>query len=226
MSPLIRLDAGFMPETIDKAERALLAARLGFYQRGSMVVRSAMVPVAVSGGRQIDAPRLVDVKAHHMARGAASPTPTKPPRGAARSAVRPQRHQRRAGATSDRSGNACEAPSNRCSSACLAATRAPPSRRSSEATGWQLHTVRGALAGGGSINLCAPGYRSMDANEKVARRWGRLISSGSPQRQRSLQRRLELLRQLVHAGLRHVAIRICGTRHGGPTGPHEHSPRL
>ena len=65
--PLIQLFAGFMPETIDKAERALLAARLGFYQRGSMVVRPAMVPVAISGGRQIDAPRLVDVKAHHMA---------------------------------------------------------------------------------------------------------------------------------------------------------------
>jgi hypothetical protein len=65
--PLIQLAAGFMPETIDKAERALLGARLGFYQRGSMVVRPAMVPVAIAGGRQIDAPRLVDVKAHHMA---------------------------------------------------------------------------------------------------------------------------------------------------------------
>jgi hypothetical protein len=65
--PLIKLVAGFMPETIDKAERALLGAGLGFYQRGSIVVRPAMVPVAISGGRQIDAPRLVDVKAHHMA---------------------------------------------------------------------------------------------------------------------------------------------------------------
>lgn len=65
--PLIQLFAGFMPETIDKAERALLGAKLGFYQRGSIVVRPAMVPVAISGGRQIDAPRLVDVKAHHMA---------------------------------------------------------------------------------------------------------------------------------------------------------------
>lgn len=65
--PLIRIRAGQMPETIDKAEAALIGARLGFYQRGSIVVRPAMVPVAISGGRQIDAPRLVHVKAHHMA---------------------------------------------------------------------------------------------------------------------------------------------------------------
>ena len=65
--PLIRIRAGQMPETIDKAEVALLGAGLGFYQRGSIVVRPAMVPVAISGGRQIDAPRLVHVKAHHMA---------------------------------------------------------------------------------------------------------------------------------------------------------------
>ena len=65
--PLIRIFAGFMHETIDKAERALLRSDLGFYQRGSMVVRPAMVPVALSNGRQINVPRLVHVKAHHMA---------------------------------------------------------------------------------------------------------------------------------------------------------------
>ena len=65
--PLIRIFAGFMHVTIDRAERALLRSDLGFYQRGSMVVRPAMVPVAVSKGRQIDAVRLVHVKAHHMA---------------------------------------------------------------------------------------------------------------------------------------------------------------
>lgn len=65
--PVIRLYAGFLPETIDKAEWALLDANLGFYQRGSIVVRPAMVPVAISGDRQIDAPRLVVVKPHHMA---------------------------------------------------------------------------------------------------------------------------------------------------------------
>jgi hypothetical protein len=65
--PLVRIRAGQMPETIDEAEAALIGAGLGFYQRGSIVVRPAMVPVAISGGRQIDAPRLVHVKAHHMA---------------------------------------------------------------------------------------------------------------------------------------------------------------
>ncbi len=65
--PLIRIRAGQMPETIDEAEGALIGAGLGFYQRGSIVVRPAMVPVAISGGRQIDAPRLIHVKAHHMA---------------------------------------------------------------------------------------------------------------------------------------------------------------
>lgn len=65
--PTIKLYAGFLPETIDKAEWALLGANLGFYQRGSIVVRPAMVPVAITGDRQIDAPRLVVVKPHHMA---------------------------------------------------------------------------------------------------------------------------------------------------------------
>lgn len=65
--PIIYLFAGQMPTIIDMAEGALLHAELGYYQRGSMVVRPAMVPVAISDGRKIDAPRLVDVKAHHMA---------------------------------------------------------------------------------------------------------------------------------------------------------------
>jgi hypothetical protein len=65
--PTIRIYAGFLHETIDMAEGALMQAQLGYYQRGSMVVRPAMVPVNVSGGKTIDAPRLVDVKAHHMA---------------------------------------------------------------------------------------------------------------------------------------------------------------
>lgn len=65
--PVIRIYAGFLHETVDMAEGALMQAGLGYYQRGSMVVRPAMVPVAISDGRKIDAPRLVDVKAHHMA---------------------------------------------------------------------------------------------------------------------------------------------------------------
>lgn len=65
--PVIRIFAGFMHRAVDMAEGALMQAGLGYYQRGSMVVRPAMVPVAVSDGRTVDAPRLVDVKAHHMA---------------------------------------------------------------------------------------------------------------------------------------------------------------
>ncbi|EDZ45109.1 Primase C terminal 2 family [Rhodobacterales bacterium Y4I] len=65
--PAIRIYAGFLHETVDMAEGALMQAGLGYYQRGSMVVRPAMVPVAIADGRKIDAPRLVDVKAHHMA---------------------------------------------------------------------------------------------------------------------------------------------------------------
>lgn len=65
--PVIRIYAGFLHQTVDMAEGALMQAGLGYYQRGSMVVRPAMVPVAVSDGRTVDAPRLVDVKAHHMA---------------------------------------------------------------------------------------------------------------------------------------------------------------
>src|SRR5690606_8114288 len=65
--PVIRIYAGFLHQTVDMAEGALMQAGLGYYQRGSMVVRPAMVPVAISDGRTVDAPRLVDVKAHHMA---------------------------------------------------------------------------------------------------------------------------------------------------------------
>uniref|UniRef100_UPI004047461A PriCT-2 domain-containing protein n=1 Tax=Yoonia sp. TaxID=2212373 RepID=UPI004047461A len=65
--PAIRIYAGFLHETVDMAEGALMQAGLGYYQRGSMVVRPAMVPVAIADGRKIDAPRLVDVKPHHMA---------------------------------------------------------------------------------------------------------------------------------------------------------------
>jgi len=65
--PTIRVYAGFLHETVDKAEGALMQAKLGYYQRGSIVVRPAMVPVDVSGGRIVAVPRLVDVNAHHMA---------------------------------------------------------------------------------------------------------------------------------------------------------------
>ncbi|MGM0584747.1 MAG: PriCT-2 domain-containing protein [Pseudomonadota bacterium] len=65
--PVIRIYAGFLHRAVDMAEGALMQAGLGYYQRGSMVVRPAMVPVAVSDGRTVHAPRLAHVKAHHMA---------------------------------------------------------------------------------------------------------------------------------------------------------------
>ena len=65
--PLIRIRAGHMPETIDRAEAALLSKDLDFYQRGSIVVCPSMTPVAISDGRRIDALHLVHVKTHHMA---------------------------------------------------------------------------------------------------------------------------------------------------------------
>ncbi|MEZ5784752.1 MAG: PriCT-2 domain-containing protein [Rhizobiaceae bacterium] len=65
--PIVYLFAGYRPAIIDMSEGALLQAKLSFYQRGSMVVRPAMVPVAVSDGRTVDAPRLIDVKVHHIA---------------------------------------------------------------------------------------------------------------------------------------------------------------
>lgn len=65
--PVIRTYGGFLHRAVDMAEGALMQAGLGYYQRGSMVVRPAMVPVAVSDRRTVDAPRLVSVKAHHMA---------------------------------------------------------------------------------------------------------------------------------------------------------------
>lgn len=44
-----------------------MQAKLGYYQRGSIVVRPSMVPVDVSGGRVVAVPRLVDVTAHNIA---------------------------------------------------------------------------------------------------------------------------------------------------------------
>ena len=64
--PTIKIFAGHLPDTVDRAESALIGAGLGFYQRGSMVVRPAMVPVAISGDRQVDAPRLITVDRHHL----------------------------------------------------------------------------------------------------------------------------------------------------------------
>ena len=63
----VRIHAGLLHETVNKAEDALIAADLGYYQRGSMVVRPIKLPVSVSNGRVVEVPRLVEVKVHHVA---------------------------------------------------------------------------------------------------------------------------------------------------------------
>jgi putative DNA primase/helicase len=65
--PTIRVRGGALPLVVDDAERALLAARLPLYQRGSMVVRSAISTITTADGRKIPAPRLVAVTRHHIA---------------------------------------------------------------------------------------------------------------------------------------------------------------
>lgn len=65
--PTIRILAGQLPRVINEGEKALIAANLGLYQRGSLVVRPTLTPVANADGRWTLAPRLVHVRAHHIA---------------------------------------------------------------------------------------------------------------------------------------------------------------
>lgn len=65
--PTIRVVPGDLPRVVDQGEAALIAADLGFYQRGSLIVRPAMTPVNNSDGRWSVAQRLVHVRAHHLA---------------------------------------------------------------------------------------------------------------------------------------------------------------
>ena len=66
-TPTIRIFPGALPRVVDNGEAALIAADLGFYQRGSLVVRPTMTPVRDSDGRWSLAPRLAHVRTHHMA---------------------------------------------------------------------------------------------------------------------------------------------------------------
>lgn len=65
--PMIRVRPGELPRVVDQGEEALIAANLGLYQRGSLVVRPTMTPVSNSNGRWSMAPRLADVSAYHIA---------------------------------------------------------------------------------------------------------------------------------------------------------------
>lgn len=65
--PTIRVVGGELPRIVDEAEIALIAANRSFYQRGSLVVRPTMAPIANADGRWTLAPRLVHVRGHHVA---------------------------------------------------------------------------------------------------------------------------------------------------------------
>jgi hypothetical protein len=65
--PVIRVVAGELPKVVDEGEAALIAANLGFYQRGSLIVRPVVASVTNADGRQALAPRLVQVRAPHLA---------------------------------------------------------------------------------------------------------------------------------------------------------------
>ena len=65
--PTIRIAGGNLPAVVSAAEQAIIAANMGLYQRGSLVVRPATTRVAVADGKQTAATRLVPVKSHHIA---------------------------------------------------------------------------------------------------------------------------------------------------------------
>lgn len=65
--PRIRVVGGNLPSTVTAAERALIAANMGLYQRGSLIVRPAVSRVAIADGRKTMAVRLVPVRSHHIA---------------------------------------------------------------------------------------------------------------------------------------------------------------
>ncbi|MFE1601600.1 PriCT-2 domain-containing protein [Methylobacterium sp. ID0610] len=65
--PVIRVAGGNLPSVVTRGERALIDAGLGLYQRGGLVVRPALVKVAVADGRKTIGVRLVPVRAAHVA---------------------------------------------------------------------------------------------------------------------------------------------------------------
>jgi putative DNA primase/helicase len=65
--PTIRVCGGNLPAVVTAAEDALIAANLGLYQRGSMVVRPTLTLIAVSHGRRTEATRIIPVRSCHVA---------------------------------------------------------------------------------------------------------------------------------------------------------------
>ena len=65
--PVIKNVPGQLPQVVDAAERAMINADLGIYQRGSVVVRPTLTQIPVSGGRKTFGNRIVPVRSAHVA---------------------------------------------------------------------------------------------------------------------------------------------------------------
>lgn len=59
--PVIRFVPGELHTVVDKAEQAMLAARLGVYQRGSFLVRTGRLAAGVEAGHKIEATKILPV---------------------------------------------------------------------------------------------------------------------------------------------------------------------
>ena len=57
----IRVENGCLEEAVTKGELALIETKSGIYQRGPFIVRPGIVRIAVSGGRKIDAQRILQL---------------------------------------------------------------------------------------------------------------------------------------------------------------------
>ncbi len=64
--PTIQFVGGEIASIVDQAEAALIAAKLGIYQRGAFVVRPGEVSVSISRAREITAQRILEVGDHAL----------------------------------------------------------------------------------------------------------------------------------------------------------------
>jgi hypothetical protein len=64
--PEIKIEPGAIWRMVNEAEDALVRANRGVYQRGEFIVRTGMVPVIVSGNREICGQRIVEVGKHGL----------------------------------------------------------------------------------------------------------------------------------------------------------------
>ena len=62
----IQFVGGEIASVVDQAEAALIAARLGIYQRGAFVVRPGEVSVSVAMGREVTAQRILELGDHAL----------------------------------------------------------------------------------------------------------------------------------------------------------------